>query len=378
MQSDVLEAPIQESVAKPVASFIKPIDFSITDTNIEKYRADYMSLTINGIDDKDGAEIVHAARMIVKNSRLSVEKIGKELMADAIAYQKQVKEEAARIKGLLVPIEDHLERLETDHKNEIKRVKEAAEAAKRARVENRVERLRSAGMTWDGDSQVYGRVGLNVWITWKDVEKLPDDEFEDQVLIVEEFHADQLAQEVEAQRQAEEQRKAQEEADRKERERVAAEQKAERDRLDAARKEQEAEKQRLAQQAEELRQRMAAFQAEIDRAERERVAAENAEKERQAEADRKEKEQQAERNREMQKAQEARNQKRQTAIDARLQKEREQRLAADKVKVKDYVSTVQNLELPQLENEETQAVLLTFYNALTSSVSNLQDQINAL
>ena len=50
------------------------VEYDITNAAIEKMKAEYLPLTVQGIDDKAGFEMVHQARMEVKNHRVAVEK----------------------------------------------------------------------------------------------------------------------------------------------------------------------------------------------------------------------------------------------------------------------------------------------------------------
>lgn len=112
---------------------------------IAELSAKYMPLTINGMEDAKGFKAVHEARMIVKNTRVAVEKKRVELKADALAYGKAVDSAAKRLTELLSPIEDHLEAEEnavTEAREKIKR--EAAEA-RRAKLQARLDGLAACG-----------------------------------------------------------------------------------------------------------------------------------------------------------------------------------------------------------------------------------------
>jgi hypothetical protein len=100
--------------------------FNITDAAIVEIENRYMPLVISGIDDTEGYKRVHAARMVVKNYRCQVEKVRKELKADALEYGRRVDAEARRITQHLEPIENHLlsEEKRVDDENE--RIKNAA------------------------------------------------------------------------------------------------------------------------------------------------------------------------------------------------------------------------------------------------------------
>ncbi|MCI0537691.1 MAG: hypothetical protein L0Z50_20955 [Verrucomicrobiales bacterium] len=85
------------------------IQFRKQDAAIAELVAKYGNLRINGLDDKKGFADVHEARMIVKNTRVAIEKKRNELMADALECARKVDEEANRLFAMLEPIESHLE-----------------------------------------------------------------------------------------------------------------------------------------------------------------------------------------------------------------------------------------------------------------------------
>lgn len=125
--------------------------FDQTDEAIAVLAEQYMPLTINGIDDADGFAIVHKARMDIKGRRVAVERVRKELKADALEYGRKVDAEAKRLTALLEPIEEHLaaeENAVTAEKerlrNEARLKAEAEERAKREAEEARLRAEREA------------------------------------------------------------------------------------------------------------------------------------------------------------------------------------------------------------------------------------------
>lgn len=221
----------------PNATFVAPdpatqlAKFTPTDTAVATMAAEYMPLVIQGPDDSEGFKVVHQARMVVKSHRVTVEKVRKELKADALEYGRRVDGEAKRITAMLEPIENHLAEQEASYEAAKEAIRKAArlkaEAEETARREAEEARLR-------------------------------------------------------AEREAEEARLR---AERAELEAERARQKAEQDKIDAARREVEAEQKRLADiEAARLRkiedERIAAEAAERARIETEaRIAREAAEKE---------------------------------------------------------------------------------------------------
>lgn len=124
-------------------------EYNIPDTAIAKYRQDFMVLSVKGVDDKDGYDLCHSARMEVKGKRVEVEKTRKKLKEDALEYGRAVDKEAKRITALLEPIENYLlsqEKIVDDEKERIKKAEEnarieAENAAKKAE-EERLEKIR--------------------------------------------------------------------------------------------------------------------------------------------------------------------------------------------------------------------------------------------
>jgi hypothetical protein len=126
--------------------------FNFTDAAISKMSSDYMPLTVKDLNDKEGYKQVSEARMIVKKKRVEVTNRGKELRADAVAYQKAIIEEEKRIVGLLEPIEEHLNTEKKKIDDEAARVKAEAEAREAARIQARINRLYGYGCRFDGIS----------------------------------------------------------------------------------------------------------------------------------------------------------------------------------------------------------------------------------
>lgn len=241
MSEDTIKAALQQ--------------YQPTDAAIAEMGEAYLGLSVKGIEDKDGLKAVHDARMVVKKTRVAVEKTRKELKADALAYGRAVDAEATRIKLLLLPIEDHLAGEEDAVLEEKARLKREAEEQRQAVIRNRVEKLAALGSS----------------LLAFEVERLTHEEYA-QVLEEETAaHAERerLAAEAKAKAEAEEaERKA-------EAERVAEE----RRKLDAEKAEVAAEKKRLADEEAAREREAKAKQAEQDRKdELERVRVEAEEK----------------------------------------------------------------------------------------------------
>lgn len=69
----------------------------------------FKDLTIAGVDDVEGYKKVHEARMVLKKTRVEIEKTGKSLRAEAVAYQKAVLDMEHDLVDVIEPIEKDLQ-----------------------------------------------------------------------------------------------------------------------------------------------------------------------------------------------------------------------------------------------------------------------------
>lgn len=193
-----------------------------SDVAIAQMRSQYLSLKVNGVDDKEGLQVVTEARKDVKKLRCAIEKRRKELKADADRFGKAVNTEANRLKEMIEPIESYLIDQETSVQRELDRIAAEAEAAKQAKIQQRIDRLNAA------------RCRVEPML----IPLMDDEEFEE-YFAAEQAAAEKILKEQEAERlRLEEERKA------------LAEQRAELERLQAA------ERQRLAEEREALAAQM--------------------------------------------------------------------------------------------------------------------------
>lgn len=125
------------------------VQFNVTDSRINELSNEYMQLEVVSINDIQGLKNVYAARQIVKGLRVDVEKKRKELVEDAVKYQKTVNGEAKRITCLLEPIETHLQSEEDKIASEKQRIKDEIELAERERVQARIDKLLAYGFSID-------------------------------------------------------------------------------------------------------------------------------------------------------------------------------------------------------------------------------------
>lgn len=110
---------------------------------------------ITAITNPAGYQQVHAARMVLKNERIAIEKDCKKAREDAVAFGKAVIIEEKRLIGILAGEETRLETLQKDWDDARRREKEAKEAAERKRIEaihQRIDEIRQYPLNIVGTS----------------------------------------------------------------------------------------------------------------------------------------------------------------------------------------------------------------------------------
>jgi hypothetical protein len=241
----------------------------VTLAKIAKFKTDYSGLTIAGVEDKKGYEMVRAARIHVKQHRTAVERFRK---AENEEHQRQIKDNNAAAKyleRLLEEIEEPLEAEEKRYDAEVKALKEAAQREKDAKLQRRIDALNAVHHPYNiGDlvampDTAFALVLATATELWeaKEKERLAAEAALAEKREAERLEAERLAQEKAA-------------AEKAERERLAAE----RARLDAEqaafRKEQEEfQAQKRAQEQADRDKRIAEEAAARAKAEAERAAA---------------------------------------------------------------------------------------------------------
>jgi hypothetical protein len=311
-----------------------------------------MGLVIKGLDDKEGYEAVHIARMDVKQRRISVTKKGKDLREDAVKFQKAVINEEKRIIGMLQPIEDHLTDEESRVDDEKARIKAEAAAKEAARIQGRVNTLFSLGCRFDGMSYIYDSLVAPQAL----IKECTDEQFVTfcNAIMV------KINEEV-AVKAAEAERLAQIKA---EQDRVAAEQEQERQRLAAESKALQDEKDRLLKEKKDAEDAKLREEQEKTRAaEMEKAKAEAAEKAR------------VETEARIKAAADAKAAKEEKA---RLVAERKAARAPDKVKILAYIDALDAFEPPHVKTDEGSAVLVEVQNILENAISEMKKKVETL
>lgn len=237
------------------------VKYSVNDAAIAKMSSIYLNLTIDGLEDSEGAKDVHAARMVMVKHRTSVDKLRKETNADAQKFIKTNNTNAKKLIDLMAPIETHLSDEEKKIADEKKRIEEEEKRIEIARVKARLDRL----------------IEVDVVLPFFDVAMMTDEEFaelfskslatyEDKKWKLKE---EQKAREAENKKLAEERKEIEKmQIEQAERAKIIAEQEAEiwrqKDEIEAEKREAEGKKAKLFAEKEALEKIEKQKQQEID------------------------------------------------------------------------------------------------------------------
>lgn len=225
---------------------------NLTEAVLEAMKNEYMPLTINGIEDKEGYKAVREARIKCKNTRVLATKICKAGREEAVRVQKDWIEAEKRVTGPISEIEKHLQDQEDAYDAEKDRIKKEAEEKEHKRIQARVQQLIDNGCVFDGVSYNIGEISMS----GSDVQACNDEVFAEAIAAVI-TERDRLAEEkrveearLQAEREEEERlHKEEEERLAKERENLARLQKEQAEKEASLRAEQE----QLAKEREELK-----------------------------------------------------------------------------------------------------------------------------
>ena len=132
---------VEPEVVESPKPFFPPVKFSIEESTITRWQEEYAKLTINGVDDKKGYDIVHGARMEIKNLRCFAKAEHKRCKAPAIKYGKDLDAELRRIEGLALPVEEILLIEEKKVDDEKARIKAEKERLRQEKIDNRIKAI---------------------------------------------------------------------------------------------------------------------------------------------------------------------------------------------------------------------------------------------
>jgi predicted nucleic acid-binding Zn-ribbon protein len=198
---------------------------------IDEYKAKFLPLKINGIEDEEGYKVVADGLKIIVGRRVAVENKRKELKADSLSFGRAVDARAKEITEMLSPIELHLKKVKEDIDLEFAKIEQKKKEAAQAEISRKHFALIDCGMHLVGNEYTWRSKVNNTEETLVDVnlELMSDDDFNTYLSSIEELNKKDKDILEEQERKAEQQRKELE----LEQERVRAEQKAAQDKLDA-------------------------------------------------------------------------------------------------------------------------------------------------
>lgn len=85
---------------------------NVTDTVLKNIKIKYLPLKINGIDDKEGYDTVHKARIVCRDLRVLTEKLCKKGREDATKIQKAWIQKEKEVVAEISEVEQHLKKQE--------------------------------------------------------------------------------------------------------------------------------------------------------------------------------------------------------------------------------------------------------------------------
>ena len=203
---------------------------------VEELKAQYMSLSIKSIEDKDGYQQVKDAIRYIITKRNEIEEKRKELKADSLAYGRAVDARAREITSLITPIEEYLKEQKARIDEEIEEIRLREEQAQQAKLRAKHNALIEAGMTLVGNEYIWTNPNnaLHVeTLAVVNLDTLSDTEFEKHVSQISNI----IKKEMDIYLQAEQKRKQQEDILNQERERLLEEQTKLREEQEKMRKE---------------------------------------------------------------------------------------------------------------------------------------------
>ncbi len=122
------------------------VKYDVNEAEISKMANIYMELTVKDVDDQEGFDSVHAARMVMVKHRTSVERLRKSANENAQKFIKNNNANASKLIELMEPIETHLRTEEDKVAKEKERIRVEQEAKERACVEIKINDLLRYGV----------------------------------------------------------------------------------------------------------------------------------------------------------------------------------------------------------------------------------------
>lgn len=126
----------------------------VTDQQITKWEEEFKTLTISGIDDKDGYEKVYESRQKAKKTRILIKDVCEAGRAPLIAETKEWINRQKNYVARMESIEEYLQSQEDTIDAEKDRIKAEKAQLVLERYKRRVKTLTDLGATWDGSHYI--------------------------------------------------------------------------------------------------------------------------------------------------------------------------------------------------------------------------------
>lgn len=147
---------------------------------VEELKSEYMNLTIQSVEDKDGYQRVKEGIRFLVIKRNEIEEKRKELKADSLAFGRAVDARAREITSLITPIEEYLKDQKAKIDEELENIKMQEELKKQAKIKDRHNSLLQAGMSLVGNEYIWNDRNDNIdslSFATINLETLSDEEF---------------------------------------------------------------------------------------------------------------------------------------------------------------------------------------------------------
>lgn len=352
------------------------IQFDVTIDALKQLAEESKGVTVSSVDDKEGLVRVHERRMILKNERVKIEKVGKSMRDRANKFTKAVSARQAELISIIEPEEIRLH----EEEDLIERLKESIrieeERQETQRIQDRINQLAKFGRAIDFyEAKIMTDEAFEALLTEATIEFN-----EEQIRIAEEKI------EAERQRLLEQERIAQERAEldrqRQENERKQAELQAEQERI---RKDQEAKEAELQRERNRIADEQKIEQEKL-RKEREAIDAERnamALAERRKEEERRQAEEiKAAEERARVAEQERIHREEQLRLEkireAEIEAKRQEELRPDKEKILAFADGLSAIAYPELKSEVGDMIIDECRAHITMLVNQLKQRIEIM
>lgn len=325
--------------------------FHATESDLKALAARHTGLKINGLADKQGYAMVHAARIECRDARLLLEKTRKAENEEAKTFIKNCNAVAKYLTNLIAPTEDALDAEEEKYNAEVEAEKARAQREKAEKIDRRCAALQAVGHPF----------------LLSEITLMNDTAFDFLLATATETFKVKEAQRIEAEAALAKQKteqEAREAAEKKAKEEAEA---AERARLEKIRQEQAEEAKRIEAEREAIRKEREAMEAEKRKAEqaaREKQIAEEAAIKAKAEAERIAREEAERRHREK--------------LEAEAYAKAAEAAKPDAEKILALAKVIQEIALPKLSTDAGRAVMTEIDSQIGKFVAYLEGKAKAL